>query len=98
MSFLQFLEEWIYKGCYTDNRSRTIPGGFIKLNSNNPHEQCKNTANSRGHELYAIQYNNECFTGKKTEQFNKLGPATNCKEQPTGIVGSSWSNAVYVLE
>jgi hypothetical protein len=63
--------------------------------------ECRNLANARKHDLYALQYGSQCFTGSKNINYkingNKIG-GTNTIVTCTNGTGGAWANDVYVKE
>ncbi|KAL5252434.1 hypothetical protein ACHWQZ_G015267 [Mnemiopsis leidyi] len=78
-------------GCWTDNADRAIAGG-IRLNSNNPVEDCRNYAREQGFSVFAVQYFTQCFTAADAaETYNKYGESSGCVNGR----GGGWAQNVY---
>ena len=69
---------------------RAISGKITIFPPNKAVEMCHNLAKSKGHEYFAVQNNNECFTTSKVT-YNKYGKTSGCKDGRGGF----WKLDVY---
>ena len=81
---------YTYIGCFKDTGNRAIPDPKNVV-SGDKAASCAKIAMSKGHNIFAVQNGNECFTGKDSE-YDKYGSAGGC--QPDG---GPWTNQVYVM-
>ena len=80
-----------YIGCWRDNKVRAITGG-VRLNGDV--EQCRAYTQSRGYQVFAVQYHSECFTSPDAHNtFSKYGRANDCVNGK----GGDWANDVYQI-
>ena len=77
-------------GCWRDAEERAIAGG-VRLFSSNV-DDCMWYAVARGWTVFAVQYNEECFTAPDAhETYETYGRADNCASGRGGV----WANSVY---
>ena len=88
-----------YIGCYKDTGNRALPNFFPNISDPNV---CKNKALSLGHNIYAMQYGNQCFTGTNLQQAtqygqypNSVGPFGNIAQVFCGTQAMPWTNKLY---
>jgi hypothetical protein len=82
-------------GCWIDAASsgRAIAGG-IRLRSVII-DDCQNFATDKGFSVFAIQYDNECFTAEDAEDtYDIHGPSNKCN---TNGRGGEWVQNVYKI-
>ena len=82
-------------GCWVDNPSRAIEGG-IRFHSDNPVEDCERYAHERGFNVFAVEYDRECWTAHNAEEtYQSHGRSPDCGEDGRGGV---WAMSVYTTD
>jgi len=84
-------------GCWGDKWSpRAIEGKAIKVSKRHDGlQQCADHAERQGFTVFALQYNEWCFTHADAEQtYKKYGERTNCHKGR----GGTYANSVYSLK
>ena len=87
---------YIDLGCWKDNYTRAIPGGYVGTPGTDAYtvEKCYDHAVSKGHNIFALQAQFACFTGIEMRDNYKLhGEASGT----CGPTGDSWVNHVYKI-
>ena len=90
------LDEPIYKGCYQDSSTRTLP---THHSGNLTKDQCRDKAKEQKHKYFGLQYwqgdgnimTGQCFSANELPKDKIDG----CKSGGSYNVGGAWENAVY---
>jgi len=90
-----------YLGCFADKGftgiSRPLMGAGRAKSKDRAVilKKCENAAKIRGHNIFAIQDNDSCFTGTEaSKSYARDGVSQNCGTNRTGGV---WANSVYKI-
>jgi len=79
-------------GCYTDRPNRAIGGTVIRLPAETIVRQCSMIAKSRGHPMFAVEADVECYTARNgLSTYKKHGVTSGCKNGRGGL----WKMSVY---
>ncbi|CAH1274226.1 WSCD2 [Branchiostoma lanceolatum] len=100
----QLPNQFLYKGCYVDIRSRRFPNAPEFGNSQQTTARCVDRCRSKGFAYAGTQYSSECFCG--TEQnFQSIGaprPTSECnapcRGNPREKCGGTWRMSVYKIQ
>ena len=92
----EMLDEPIYKGCYQDSSTRTLP---THHSGNLTKDQCRDKAKEQKHKYFGLQYwqgdgnimTGQCFSANELPKDKIDG----CKSGGSYNVGGAWENAVY---
>jgi hypothetical protein len=80
--------------CWNDKAERAVGSDFTRIDKDNIqaiNKECMNKAIQNKDTVFAIQDNNQCFTGKG-DGYKKYGRATECGEG-----GGAWKQRVYKI-
>merc|ERR1712159_916646 len=85
---------YVALGCFNDRRNRAIKGRFVRFNPSIIMQKCSERARLIGDGVFAVQYNNECFTSRSASRtYNTYGRTTGCRNGR----GGAWKMNVYKL-
>ena len=79
--------EWAFRGCFKDNKDRTIPNYLGKVRTIG---QCQDLADAKSFNTFGLRDYIDCFAGN-FPAYGKLGAASDCSTW-----GEKWTNNVYV--
>jgi len=81
------MKQWVYKGCYRDNRKRVLSDYPGDLGVSN----CQKYAEFNKYKYMASQYGGQCFAGNNDPTVLGAGDANQCNNYD----GGAWTNQVW---